>query len=107
MKKIVTQFGTVVLIMLMMMSAGRAIADPMLKSSDGIWPFMVCTGGTVAGDQTICAGQNPAAFTETDPATGEGTLTYQWQSSTTSCSAGFNNISGETATTYDPPALSV
>jgi len=62
------------------------------------------TGGTVATDQTICSGGDPAAYTESVASTGSGTLTYQWQSSTTSCAAGFSNIGGATATTYDPPA---
>jgi hypothetical protein len=62
------------------------------------------TGGAVAADQTICSGDDPAAFTETVASTGSGPLTYQWQISTTSCAAGFSNIGGATATTYDPPA---
>ncbi|HMK24792.1 MAG TPA: T9SS type A sorting domain-containing protein [Chitinophagaceae bacterium] len=62
------------------------------------------TGGTVAADQTICSGGDPAAFTQSVASTGSGALTYQWQSSTTSCAAGFSNIGGATATTYDPPA---
>jgi len=62
------------------------------------------TGGTVGSDQTICSGGDPALFTESVPSTGSGALTYQWQSSTTSCAAGFSNIGGATATTYDPPA---
>jgi hypothetical protein len=62
------------------------------------------TGGTVGSDQTICSGGNPAAFTESVASTGDGILSYQWQSSTTSCVAGFSNIGGATSTTYDPPA---
>jgi hypothetical protein len=62
------------------------------------------SGGTVGSDQTICAGGDPAAFTESLASTGSGALTYQWQSSTTNCSGGFNDIGGATATTYDPPA---
>jgi hypothetical protein len=62
------------------------------------------TGGTVAADQTICSGGDPAAFTQSVASTGSGALTYQWQSSTTSCGAGFSNIGGATATTFDPPA---
>jgi hypothetical protein len=62
------------------------------------------TPGTVAADQTICSGGDPAAFTQTAAATGAGTLTYQWQSSTTSCAAGFTDIAGATGTTYDIPS---
>src|SRR5688572_26700252 len=62
------------------------------------------TGGTVAASQTICSGGDPAAFTESVASTGDGVLSYQWQSSTTDCSTGFTNIDGATTTTYDPPA---
>ena len=62
------------------------------------------TGGTVAADQTICSGGDPAAFTQTVASTGSGALTYQWQSSTTSCAAGFSNIGGATSATYDAPS---
>ena len=64
----------------------------------------IVTGGTVAASQTICSGGDPAAFTESVASTGDGVLSYQWQSSTTDCSTGFTDIGGATATTYDPPA---
>ncbi|MCU0347698.1 MAG: hypothetical protein MUC59_12230, partial [Saprospiraceae bacterium] len=62
------------------------------------------SAGTVGSDQTICYGGNPAAFTTTTAASGAGTLFYQWQRSTTSCTAGFSNINGATSATYDPPS---
>jgi hypothetical protein len=64
----------------------------------------ITTGGTVAASQTICSGGDPAAFTESVASTGDGVLSYQWQSSTTDCSTGFTNIEEATLTTYDPPA---
>ena len=57
-------------------------------------------GGTVAGDQTICSGGDPAGFTQTSASTGSP-LTYQWQSSLDNST--FTNISGQTATSYDVP----
>ena len=60
------------------------------------------TGGTIAANQTVCTNGNPAAFTEAATATGSGTLTYQWQSSTDNTT--FTAISGATSTTYDAPA---
>lgn len=61
--------------------------------------------GSVSGDQTICAGGDPVAFTSvTSPSGGNGALTYRWQSSTTSAVAGFANIGGATGLTYNPPA---
>jgi hypothetical protein len=63
------------------------------------------TGGTITADQSICLdGGDPAAFAQSAASTGSGPLTYQWQSSTTSCAAGFSNIAGATASTHDAPA---
>ena len=62
-------------------------------------------GGTIAADQAICSGGDPAAFTSsTLPSGYSGTVEYKWQSSTTSASAGFSDISGATGTTYDVPS---
>ncbi|MFT3795306.1 PKD-like domain-containing protein [Flavobacterium sp.] len=59
--------------------------------------------GVIAGDQTICNGGNPNAFTVPTPASGSGAITYQWQSNTTGCGGTFTNI-GVTTATYDVPA---
>ena len=86
------------------------------KSSDGLGNNLQCgafvmtfnlevlevIASVVSGDQTVCAGGDPAAFTVTTPASGEN-LSYQWQSSTTDCSLGFSDIAGATSTIYDPP----
>lgn len=62
------------------------------------------SAGTLTQSQTICSGGNPVAFTATAPASGAGSLSYQWQSSTTGPNSGYSNILGETNSTYDPPA---
>ncbi len=62
------------------------------------------TAGTIGSDQTICSGGDPAAFTSTADATGTGTITYQWQSSTTDCTTGFGDIASATSATYDVPS---
>lgn len=69
--------------------------------------FIQCTvtAPVIAADQSICDGDDPAAFTVTTPASGNGTLTYQWQSSTTDCNSGFSNIGGETNPTYNAPVI--
>ncbi|MCB0662453.1 MAG: DUF11 domain-containing protein, partial [Saprospiraceae bacterium] len=59
---------------------------------------------TIAGDQAICRGGDPAAFTEVAPASGSSTINYQWQFSTTDCNSGFQSIPGADGPTYDPPA---
>ena len=61
--------------------------------------------GVIAGNQTICPSASPAAFTEATVATVDGTLSFQWQSSTTSTTAGFTNISGATSNTFTSGAL--
>ena len=52
----------------------------------------VTNAGTIGSDQNICnssgAGVNPAQFISSADATGLGTITYQWQSSTTDCNSG-------------------
>ncbi len=63
--------------------------------------------GAISGNQTVCSGGNPVAFTSTTAATGSGTISYQWQSSTTSTTAGFSNISGATGATYSAPTVTV
>ncbi len=62
------------------------------------------SAGTLAQSQTICSGGNPAAFTATNASSGAGSLSFQWQSSTTGPNTGYTNIPGETNATYDPPA---
>ena len=57
--------------------------------------------GVISSDQTICAGGNPINLTGTSPSA-IGTLTYQWQSST-SPNGPWSNISGATLSNYDPP----
>ena len=64
------------------------------------------SGGTIATSQTGTSPFNPNAFTSTSAASGNtGTLEYKWQSTTTSATTGFSDISGATSTTYDPAAL--
>ncbi len=61
------------------------------------------TAGVINGDQTICAGAVPAAFTSAGlPAGGTGTYTYQWQSDVAGT---FADIAGATNTTYASGAL--
>ncbi|OWP63604.1 hypothetical protein CDA63_08475 [Hymenobacter amundsenii] len=64
------------------------------------------TPGTIAADQTICAGDSAAVLTSATPA-GEGTgqFNYQWQSSIDNTT--WADISGATAETYAPGVLSV
>ena len=63
------------------------------------------TAGTVGSNQTFCINGDPAAFTQSVAASGgNGTLAYQWQSSTDNVN--FNSIAGATSSIYDAPAIS-
>lgn len=61
------------------------------------------TASVINGDQTVCGMEDPTAFTIGTAATGNGVLSYQWQSNTTGCGGAWTNITGATAATYDPP----
>ncbi|ALW87024.1 hypothetical protein AUC43_19250 [Hymenobacter sedentarius] len=64
------------------------------------------TAGAIAGGGTLCTPFNPDAFTSTTAGSGGGTISYKWQSSTTSATAtDFADISGATSATYDAPAV--
>lgn len=65
------------------------------------------TPGVVAGDQTICTGGNPAAFTVTTAAGGGNgtTYTYQWEQSTNGGTSWTDIATSGTSATYDPPVL--
>jgi hypothetical protein len=58
------------------------------------------SAGEIAADQVLCLGDIPAAFTSTSPASSNGVITYQWQSSPDNIT--FNDISGATGLTYTP-----
>ncbi|MEY3385472.1 MAG: hypothetical protein RIR53_283, partial [Bacteroidota bacterium] len=57
------------------------------------------SAGSVGSDQTICYNSDPAPFTSIAAASGDGTITYQWQSSGNGST--WTSISGATAVTYD------
>ena len=65
------------------------------------------TPSVIAGDQTVCNTDDPAAFTVTTAAStsGPGTLSYQWQRSTTNAPYVWTNIPTATGATYNPPML--
>jgi hypothetical protein len=75
-------------------------------------PITGCTnptsGGAIARNQTGCTSIDPTELTDSVSPTGYyGTLEYKWQKSTTSASSGFADISGATASTYDPGAITI
>src|SRR5690606_17670265 len=63
----------------------------------------VPTAGTIEGTQEICGGGDPAAFTSTTDGTGDGTITYRWESSVSPFST-WTPISGPDEEFYDAPS---
>ena len=60
--------------------------------------------GTIAANQVVCYGDNPAILTETSaPNGGPGAYNFQWQSST-NIGGPFINIAGANANQYTPSA---
>lgn len=76
-------------------SGGGAVANSAL--GDG------SNGGTILGNQILCSAGTALGFSEAGCSSQSGT--YQWESSTTSESTGFSNISGATANTYTPSGV--
>ncbi|MDR1583526.1 MAG: hypothetical protein LBS55_09785 [Prevotellaceae bacterium] len=63
------------------------------------------SAGTIGSDQTICSGTAPLGLTSTAPASGvTGTISYQWQKSTTP-NDWADISSGGTSATYSPGSL--
>ncbi|WP_181304045.1 gliding motility-associated C-terminal domain-containing protein [Rufibacter sp. XAAS-G3-1] len=61
---------------------------------------------TIFEDQSICTGTTPLTLSGTDPIGGDGNLSFLWEMSTTSPTAGFVNASGNaTGKNYSPQAL--
>ena len=59
--------------------------------------------GTIAGNQSVCAGGNPVAFTSSfDASGGTAALTYVWESSTDQVI--WTTLVGATTNIYDAPA---
>ncbi|MBU3678814.1 MAG: T9SS type A sorting domain-containing protein [Candidatus Kapabacteria bacterium] len=75
--------------------------------SDGTWTVTIndVAAGTISGDQTICEGGDPVAFTSSAAATGSGTITYLWQENTNLATPNWSNITSATTATYNQAPL--
>jgi len=75
------------------------------KSSNVAAAISIYENTITPPSQTTFVGTgNPGIITGSTPKGGAGTFTYQWESSTTSASAGYSAISGAGSISYDPPA---
>ncbi|MDJ0365373.1 gliding motility-associated C-terminal domain-containing protein [Hymenobacter sp. H14-R3] len=79
---------------------------PSSTASVAITVLPAVLAGTIAADQTVCAGSPFAPLTSSTPATGgSGTFTYQWESSPDNVT--WTAIAVATAETYSPGPLTV
>ncbi len=66
----------------------------------------VTSGGTIAGDESVCGSYDPALITNvSSPSGGSGSLEYRWQQSTNSAGGPWNTISGASSATYNPSTI--
>jgi hypothetical protein len=82
------------------------------EASTGTWTVTVYENfvvGSVSAGQDICENSAPALLNSVGPTGGNTPYTYQWQSSTTlgtdGSGSGFTDITGASASTYQPGAL--
>ncbi|WBO86483.1 T9SS type B sorting domain-containing protein [Hymenobacter yonginensis] len=91
-------------VQLLLPNASGPYCTPTFTDPVEITVVPALTAGTIAADQTVCAGSPAALLSSSAPATGgTGTVAYQWQSSPDGTT--WSNIGGATAETYAPGAL--
>ncbi|MCI4648418.1 SprB repeat-containing protein, partial [Phaeodactylibacter sp.] len=60
--------------------------------------------GIIANDQVLCVGDDPASLNEVQMASGDGALSYQWQSSS-DVAGPYTDIPGATGINFDPTTV--
>jgi hypothetical protein len=69
--------------------------------------YSATVAGTIGSNQTICHNTSPSPLTNsTFPSGGNGSFSYKWEYSLNGTS-GWTEISGETSSSFSPPALTV
>ena len=64
------------------------------------------SAGSISGAQSNCGSFNPSSISSSGAPNGSGgTLTYQWQSSTSGSGSGFPDIASVNSSTYDPGTI--
>jgi hypothetical protein len=61
------------------------------------------TAGTISASQTICNGGDPGVFASDVDGSGDGTITYRWETSVSPFTT-WTTVAGQTASTYDIPS---
>ncbi|MFN8153723.1 MAG: MopE-related protein [Bacteroidia bacterium] len=85
-------------------AAGGVCSSNLSSNNTAVISVISVNAGSITGAQTLCSSGDPSLISNASLGSGSGTITYLWQSSTTSASAGFSTIPGEVADSYDPPA---
>ena len=83
-------------------TSGSLICESVPTAPIQVTVQTVPTAGAIAAAQTICSGGDPVAFSSTTVGTGDGTITYRWESRVGSGS--WITISGASGATFDAPA---
>ena len=66
----------------------------------------VTSAGSISGAQSNCGSFNPSSISSSGAPNGSGgTLTYQWQSSTSGSGSGFSDVASANSSTYDPGTI--
>ncbi|MFT5723363.1 MAG: parallel beta-helix repeat protein [Bacteroidia bacterium] len=77
---------------------------PSQTGSIKITVYDMLVGGVIGSDQNICYNTTPSSMTQSAaPTGGDGTWTYQWESSANGTS--WSSVTGATASSYAPGAL--
>ena len=77
--------------------------SPRTEAKVEVYP--VLSSNTLTGVPTICAGQKPVTISGSAPAGGNGSYTYEWESSITGATTGFTKINGAAQIDYAPNVL--
>ncbi|TPG67506.1 PKD domain-containing protein [Hymenobacter nivis] len=89
---------------LLLPSGSGPYCDPRFTASVAITVLPALAAGSIAADQTVCAGNSAAPLTSITPASGgNGTLAYQWDASPDNTT--WTPIAGATNASYAPGAL--
>jgi hypothetical protein len=65
----------------------------------------VPTPGVISSNQTLCNGEDASNLASTSSGTGQGTITYRWERSTTDAFIGFSQIAGQTGSALSGTSL--
>ncbi len=96
--------GTILSLDQLLHSPGRFGGENAVEKQDND-NHAVIGNNSIAGNQAICYNTAPAALTGSSPTGGNGSFTYQWQSSTISATTDFADIDQATAQGYAPGIL--